>query len=63
MVDDVCVRCRYCGAVLKLDVVGHYCPTRNCQWQHGVAGCPHGEWKERDKPTPPPWFQREGSGG
>lgn len=32
--------CKYCGAKLKLDNVGHYCPTRNCQWEHGVADCP-----------------------
>lgn len=31
--------CKYCGAKLRLDAVGHYCPTRNCQWRHGVSGC------------------------
>lgn len=30
-------RCKYCGAVLKKDSVGKYCPTKNCQWQHGVT--------------------------
>lgn len=29
-------RCLYCGAVLKRDMVGLKCPTRNCQWEHGV---------------------------
>lgn len=28
--------CRYCGARLKKDTVGQYCPTRNCQWQYGL---------------------------
>lgn len=28
--------CRYCGARLRKDLVGQYCPTRNCQWQHGL---------------------------
>ena len=32
-------RCKYCGAKRKLDVVGHYCPTVNCDWQHGYRGC------------------------
>lgn len=31
--------CRYCGSKRRRDSVGHYCPTRNCQWQHGYAGC------------------------
>ena len=37
---DTCpLYCRYCGARLRRDAVGHYCPTRNCQWQYGVKGC------------------------
>jgi len=28
--------CRYCGARLRRDPTGQYCPTRNCQWQHGL---------------------------
>jgi hypothetical protein len=32
--------CRFCGARLKLDSVGHYCPTKNCQYQFGVKECP-----------------------
>lgn len=31
--------CRYCGAGLRQDWLGHYCPTHNCQWAHGVEGC------------------------
>jgi hypothetical protein len=29
-------RCKYCGAILKSDLVGKYCPTKNCQWQFGI---------------------------
>jgi len=28
--------CRYCGARLRRDPIGQYCPTKNCQWQHGL---------------------------
>lgn len=28
--------CRYCGAQLRRDPHGQYCPTRNCQWQYGL---------------------------
>jgi hypothetical protein len=28
--------CKYCGARLRRDHIGQYCPTRNCQWQHGL---------------------------
>ena len=28
--------CKYCGARLKKDTVGQYCPTDNCQWHHGL---------------------------
>lgn len=31
--------CKYDGARLRLDPVWHTCPTRSCQWEHGVAGC------------------------
>jgi len=33
------IYCKYCGAKLKKDIVGHYCPTENCQWHHGVDDC------------------------
>lgn len=28
--------CKYCGADLLYDHIGPYCPTRNCQWEHGA---------------------------
>jgi hypothetical protein len=28
--------CKYCGARLKKDAVGQYCPTHNCQWHRGL---------------------------
>ena len=28
--------CKYCGAKLKRDIVGQFCPTKNCQWQYGL---------------------------
>lgn len=33
------MRCKYCGARRRRDQVGHYCPTANCDWQHGYRGC------------------------
>jgi len=33
--------CKYCGAKRKRDSVGHYCPTKNCQWAQGYKDC-HG---------------------
>jgi hypothetical protein len=30
------IYCKYCGARLKKDYIGRYCPTENCQWQHGL---------------------------
>lgn len=33
------IYCRFCGAKLKRDIVGHYCPTDNCQEQYEVKGC------------------------
>ena len=30
------IYCKYCGAKLKKGPVGKYCPTKNCQWQHGM---------------------------
>jgi hypothetical protein len=33
------VRCNYCGAKRRRDPVGHYCPTKNCQWEHGYSTC------------------------
>lgn len=38
------IYCRFCGAKLKKDHIGKYCPTYNCQWQHGVPE------EEEDKP-------------
>lgn len=38
--DNCPIYCKYCGAKLKRDPVGHYCPTHNCQWQFGVTDCP-----------------------
>lgn len=32
-------RCKYCGARRRRDSVGHYCPTKNCDWEHGYRGC------------------------
>ncbi len=32
-------RCLYCGRPRSRDSVGHYCKTRNCQWQHGYSTC------------------------
>ena len=40
-------RCKYCGAKLRRDHVGQYCPTENCQWQHGLP-------KEDDSPRSRP---------
>lgn len=37
---DCPIYCRYCGARLRRDPIGHYCSTQNCQWQHGVNTCP-----------------------
>lgn len=39
MTEKCPIYCRYCGAKLRRDTVGHYCPTHSCQWQHGVATC------------------------
>lgn len=30
------IRCKYCGAKLKKDFIGYYCPTKNCDWQYGI---------------------------
>jgi len=27
---------KFCGAKLKRDAHGLYCPTRNCQWRYGA---------------------------
>lgn len=39
-------RCKYCGARLRRDYIGQHCPTRNCQWEHGLT-------KGDDTPTRP----------
>ncbi len=31
--------CKYCGNRRRRDAVGHYCPTKNCQWHHGYRCC------------------------
>jgi hypothetical protein len=36
---DCPIYCIYCGAKLKKDCVGHYCPSTNCQWSFGVDNC------------------------
>jgi len=41
------IYCRFCGARLKKDRIGHYCPTYNCQWRYGIPGCTKEEL-ERD---------------
>lgn len=33
------IRCTYCGAKLTRDCVGHRCPSKNCQWEHGASTC------------------------
>ena len=33
------IYCRFCGAKLKKDYVGHYCGTSNCQCCYGVDKC------------------------
>ena len=30
------IYCKFCGAKLVKDSVGWKCPTKNCQWEHGV---------------------------
>lgn len=34
------LHCAYCGRLRSRDPVGHYCKTKNCQWQHGYKTCP-----------------------
>ncbi len=34
------IRCQHCGAILRRDADGHYCPTKNCQWSLTGPGCP-----------------------
>jgi len=43
-------RCQFCGARRRRDAVGHYCPTKNCQWQHGYSMC---NLHKKDKPHGP----------
>lgn len=33
------IYCTYCGAKLKCDAIGHYCGTKNCQWQYSANNC------------------------
>lgn len=33
------IYCPYCGRHRSLDSVGHYCQTRNCQYEHGFSNC------------------------
>lgn len=30
------IYCKYCGAKLKRDHIGQYCPTENCDWHQGL---------------------------
>lgn len=46
--------CKYDGARLRRDAVGHYCPTRNCQWEFGVPDCMQGRAERSDAPKEPP---------
>lgn len=32
------LRCKYCGAILRSDQDGPYCPTKNCQWSLTGSG-------------------------
>ncbi|MFA5187647.1 MAG: hypothetical protein WC551_14295 [Patescibacteria group bacterium] len=51
--------CKYCGARLRRDYVGQYCPTVNCQWHHGLT-------EKDDTPTvsrPNNRLQRPGAAG
>jgi hypothetical protein len=34
------VRCVYCGAKLRRDADGPFCPTKNCQWSLTGSGVP-----------------------
>jgi hypothetical protein len=34
--DDRRIYCKYCGAKLVRDIIGWRCPTKNCQWEHGM---------------------------
>lgn len=31
--------CRYCGRRRSKDSVGHYCKTKNCQWEFAYSTC------------------------
>lgn len=55
------LHCRFCGAARRRDPVGHYCPTKNCQYQYGYAECTLHEKRQKatarvidkiKKPTP-----------
>ena len=46
--NDPRIYCKYGGAKLRRDSCGQYCPTRNCQWQHGL---PYAEDSKRTRPT------------
>ena len=43
------IYCKFCGARLKKDNVGHYCPTDNCQWEYGVNNCVIEEEEDMEK--------------
>jgi hypothetical protein len=44
---DCPVYCKYCGAKLRRDPVGHLCGTRNCQWRDGVPHCFSGVYGDK----------------
>lgn len=46
------IYCIYCGAKRRRDIVGHYCPTRNCQWQYGFSTCPVSREKKEEPEEP-----------
>lgn len=35
--DERRIYCKFCGAKLKKDRDGLYCPTKNCQWSLGFV--------------------------
>jgi hypothetical protein len=47
-------RCRYDGAVLFLDSLGHRCQTHGCSWAAGVPGCRHADLFTDPPPASPP---------
>ncbi len=38
--------CKICGAKLRYDTVGPYCPTKNCEWHQGLPTKEGGLYKK-----------------